>query len=214
MKVKLSTIENIVKTARKTAKHVASAPATKTSQTKLSSCDVINSSRFQSYAIASSKKVSGGLCTSNVPSSYADSEIIEVAEYSFQCRMGKDKGKTKIVPAHKEKYSTWRPRYHLDKLWTTGKGSGTRSVQALVRRSLQDVETQGRVTLDACCIDGETAPGGFYYKLGFRFTNPEMNRICKEWIEQGGKRENAPWATGMMYLPKENISKCLNYGIK
>lgn len=30
---------------------------------------------------------------------------------------------------------------------------------------------------------------------------------------QGGKREDAPWAVGVMYLPKENISHCLNYKV-
>lgn len=218
MKIKLSTIENITKTAKKTINKAATNPVTKqleeSPQSKLSGCDVINPSRFPSYAIASSEKIRDGLCFGVVPKTYVETEILEVEEYSYKCRMGKDKGKIKIVPAHKEECTSWKPRYHLKQLWTTGKGSGTRSVQDLVRRSLEDVETQGRVTLEACCIDGKTAPGGFYYKLGFRFTNPEMNKMCKEWLEKGGKREDAPWATGMMFLPQENISQCLNYKIK
>ena len=67
--------------------------------------------------------------------------------------------------------------------------------------------------IDACCIDGKTAPGGFYYKLGFRFTNPTENEACAKWLAAGGKRENAPFAVGMMYLPRENIEQCLKYGL-
>lgn len=117
----------------------------------------------------------------------------------------------KAIPAHYEYDYELLPHYKIDKLWTTGKGSGTRSVQELVRTSLKDTDTQGRVTLEACCIDGKTAPGGFYYKLGFRFKNPYINQECEEWIKSGGSRETAPFATGEMFLPKENIQHCLDY---
>ena len=118
----------------------------------------------------------------------------------------------KPVPAHVEYIYELLPHYHIDKLATTGKGSGTRSVQAIVRKSLQDVQTQGRVTLEACPISvGAQAPGGFYYKLGFRFNDSDINEECAKWIAAGGKKEDAPFAVGMMYLPRENISHCLKY---
>lgn len=36
--------------------------------------------------------------------------------------------------------------------------------------------------------------------------------LCEKWLRNGGKRENAPFVIGQMFLPKENISHCLNYG--
>jgi hypothetical protein len=212
MKIKLSTIKNLIKISEKrinkaTTKPIFSADKT----TKLAGHEAINASKFQSFALSNVSKPEGGLCFGLVPKNYVKTKTYDVEEYTYKIKMGKNKGKMQTVPAHQETEQIWNPRYHIDKLWTTGKGSGTRTVKSIVRQSLQDVETQGRVTLDACCIDGKTAPGGFYYKLGFRFTNPETNKICQEWLEKGGKRENAPWATGMMYLPRENISQCLNY---
>ena len=104
------------------------------------------------------------------------------------------------------------PCYKLDKLWAKEKGDGTIGVQTTVIKSLEDDDTCGRVLLDACCLDGKTAPGAFYYKLGFRFNNPPMNKECEQWIKAGGKYEDAPFCTGYMYLPKENIEHCLKYG--
>ena len=105
------------------------------------------------------------------------------------------------------------PTYHIDKLWSSAKGEGKTAVQSIVWKSLASSKTEGRVTLDACCLDGITASGGFYYKLGFRFLNPNNNKICEQWIKSGGKYGNAPFAIGRMYLPKENIEHCLKYGL-
>jgi len=104
------------------------------------------------------------------------------------------------------------PCYKLDKLWAKEKGDGTIGVQNTVLESLEDNETCGRVLLDACCLDGKTAPGAFYYKLGFRFNNPLMNKECEQWIKAGGRYQDAPFCTGYMHLPKENIEHCLKYG--
>ena len=106
----------------------------------------------------------------------------------------------------------YAPSYILDKLWASAKGDGTLGVKETVLRSLSDKETCGRVMLEACCLDGKTAPGAFYYKLGFRFNNPSMNKECEQWIKSGGKYENAPFCVGQMHLPKENIEHCLKYG--
>lgn len=199
-------------------------PLKDAAETKLPTVEAINLEHFQKFAKCTSHKSGGGLATV-YPDSYVKKEKIFIEEYQYTKRFSKETapdGSTRIVrkkvketvPAHWEDSATWLPHYYLDKLWTTGKSSGTNSVQALVRKSLQDPETQGRVMLDACCIDGETAPGGFYYKLGFRFINQKINDECAKWLAEGGKRENAPWAVGLMYLPKENISHCLNYKVK
>lgn len=118
----------------------------------------------------------------------------------------------KAKPAHYIENYKLLPNYHIDFLWSKGKGTGTRSIQDVVKKSLSDIDTQGRVTLDACCIDDNTYPGGFYYKLGFRFCDERNNQACQNWLQNGGLRKYSPMVDGAMYLPKENISQCLNYG--
>ena len=135
-----------------------------------------------------------------------------VPEQTIVARFGPNKGQTRTIPAHSECTQYLLPHYHIDKLWTGGKGTGTTAVQTVVRKSINDAKTTGRVTLDACCIDGKTSPAGFYYKLGFRFKDPTLNQELETWIQKGGQKENAPQITGIMYLPKENINHCLNYG--
>lgn len=198
----------------------------KTTENTLPSHEALNITHFPKYAMCQSHKVSGGFTTVCPDPSYVSIERNLVPEYEYTHKKlvveitpeGKKKLVRKLVtetePAHWEEAAIWLPHYYIDKLYTTGKGSGTNSVQSIVRQSLQDSMTQGRVMLDACCIDGESAPGGFYYKLGFRFINKTTNQECEKWLALGGRREDAPWATGLMYLPKENISHCLNYKVK
>lgn len=51
------------------------------------------------------------------------------------------------------------------------------------------------------------------YKLGFRYKQPAYNQELETWLANGGKRENSPmFPSADMYLPKENIEHCLNYG--
>lgn len=94
----------------------------------------------------------------------------------------------------------------LTYLESIGKGTGTRAVQSVVRRSLADPSTNGRVVLLATNIYNDTPhPFKFYYKLGFRATEPMFNDIGKA----GQNLDFGEMA--FMYLPKENASKCLNY---
>ncbi|MCQ2755057.1 MAG: hypothetical protein MJ231_08465, partial [bacterium] len=123
-----------------------------------------------------------------------------------------NKGIKRVIPAHYDEVQKMLPHYHIDKLWSSGKGTGTTAVQEVVSRSLSNPRTAGRVTLDASCIDGKTSPAGFYYKLGFRFKQPNLNKELEEWLSKGGRKENAPFITGTMYLPQENIEQCLKYG--
>ncbi len=120
----------------------------------------------------------------------------------------------KVIPAQAAKWEITqylKPSYFISHLFSHARGQGTSAVQQVVRKSLDDIRTQGRVTLQADIIDGKTSPAGFYYKLGFRFPNKNDNDILQKWIENGGNKKNAPMLTGMMYLPEENIMHCLNY---
>lgn len=114
-------------------------------------------------------------------------------------------------PAHWETIQTIKPSYYISHIFSHQKGQGTKVIKSIVEKSLNDVRTNGRVTLQADIIDGKSSPAGFYYKLGFRFANNEQNTILQKWLNEGGKKEAAPMLTGFMYLPKENIKHCLNY---
>lgn len=105
-----------------------------------------------------------------------------------------------------------KPFYYISKLWSTGKGSGTKGIKEVVSKSIADKETGGRVFLDAACLDHKTSPAGFYYKLGFRFKDKNQNAVLKDWLKRGGKVGDAPMECGIMYLPKRNIKHCLTYG--
>ncbi|MBP3820389.1 hypothetical protein J6G99_01935 [bacterium] len=116
------------------------------------------------------------------------------------------------VPAHDEIWKNWSDYYLIQKIFGDGQGAGTAYVRGVVLKSLKDNQTRGKVLLEATCIDGKTHPAGFYYKLGFRHTNEQFNIELEKWLKEGGKKENAPWCPGNMYLPRENIMRCLNYG--
>ena len=151
------------------------------------------------------------LCHGSVPENYTQKSRIYIEEYTYTPRFGKNKGIVQTVPAHWEEIQEMLPNYHIDKLWSGGAGSGTSAIQNVVKKSLADPRTKGRVTLEACCIDGKTSPAGFYYKLGFRFGDAHNNKMLENWLIKGGHRENAPFISGNMFLPEENIEHCLNY---
>lgn len=108
-----------------------------------------------------------------------------------------------------------QPHYFIDDLWSQGKNTGTNAIKSVVLVSLNDPQTQGRVLVDACKRGGEKlSPIGFYYKLGFRSVSEGVNEKCAKWLAEGGKKENAPLVgASLMYLPRENIQHCLNYGL-
>jgi len=118
------------------------------------------------------------------------------------------------VPA-KRRYTYLKDCYKLESIVSPQryKGAGTKAVQALLERSLADKETAGRIVVYAEITDGQTSPAGFFYKLGFRFIDKEMNEIMDEWIKKRIKT-NSPKLTGMMYLPREHINKLMMYNMK
>lgn len=114
---------------------------------------------------------------------------------------------------------------YIDKVYASGNGSGTKEIKKIVAESLANPTTQGRVALSAECLNSQKGhPLGFYYKLGFRSVNEKYNKACEKWLAAGGKKEMAPGIykyeglregkglTSKMYLPKENIEHCLEYG--
>ena len=95
---------------------------------------------------------------------------------------------------------------NIEHLRSNRRGEGTKAIKNVVQKSLEDSQTQGRVTLAAVNIDlSRPHPFNFYYKLGFRASENFYNNMGKE-----GKTMY-PDAMIYMYLPKENIEHCLNY---
>lgn len=107
---------------------------------------------------------------------------------------------------------------YIDKL-VTGKeqsrGTGTRTIQKIVRESLADPDCQGRIRGEVMPIDISRGSSlGFCYKLGFRAERPDINEKCAKWLAEGGEKSKVPFTLGVyMYLPKENIEHCLNYKV-
>lgn len=177
--------------------------------------------------ISSKNHAKGGMATGSMPDYYTTQRKVHIEtkpEYWTVKKNGRgravkcDKDTPGAVhhpelPARDEIFKDWSEHYYIDQLFGDGKGAGTRQVQDIVLKSLKDPQTRGRVLLEAACIDGhKTHPAGFYYKLGFRHTREDDNIELAKWLKEGGKRENAPWCDGNMYLPQENIMHCLNYG--
>ena len=99
-----------------------------------------------------------------------------------------------------------KPAIDIKRLESDIRGGGTRAIKKVVRESLADPETNGRVTLVAANInDAKPHPFNFYYKLGFRAPEEYYNKMGAE------GRPMYKDADIFMYRPKENIEHCLNY---
>ena len=88
------------------------------------------------------------------------------------------------------------------------KGCGTELMQVACKDAIK--LTEGRMVLDAQCIDGITSPDAFYYKLGFRKLFQKENEIIGNYIRQG-KTIPPDSFSDQMYLPRENIKQLLGY---
>ncbi len=92
----------------------------------------------------------------------------------------------------------------------TKHGLGTAAIKQLAEKSMFDSKTEGRiVTFSAPIMKGES-PAIFFFKLGFRFIEPESNKIIEECIVNN--IPDIPPQIGMMYLPKNRLHKLLHYG--
>lgn len=103
-----------------------------------------------------------------------------------------------------------KPYIHVSDLEAKKKGvkAGTKLMKQALADSLKQ-GTGGRILLDAECMDNVHSPIPFYFKLGFRSVNPEINELAARCINTGLE---FPLDIGTkMYLPKENIEHLLNY---
>ena len=89
-------------------------------------------------------------------------------------------------------------------------GLGTAAVKNLAEKAMFDNKADGRIVTFSSPLWKESSPALFFYKLGFRFTNPEANKYMEECLIQN--IPDIPPQIGMMYLPKSNLHKLLRYG--
>lgn len=93
-----------------------------------------------------------------------------------------------------------------------GCGLGTEALKGLAEKAFFDSKAEGRIVTYCAPVWQESSPAQFFYKLGFRFMDPDANEYIKDCINK--KIPDLPPQTGMMYLPKNNLHKLLRYGEK
>lgn len=89
-------------------------------------------------------------------------------------------------------------------------GLGTEAIKGLAEKAMFDPKTDGRIVTFSAPMIKEASPALFFYKLGFRFINPESNLYMEECLLK--KIPDIPAQVGMMYLPKNRLHKLLRYG--
>lgn len=89
-------------------------------------------------------------------------------------------------------------------------GLGTNAIKQLAEKAMFDPKADGRIVTFSAPLVKEASPAIFFYKLGFRFTDPNANEAIEECLRQN--IPDIPAQIGMMYLPKVQLHKLLRYG--
>ena len=119
---------------------------------------------------------------------------------------------TLITPTFKRKVKYLKNCYIIDYIQSPKPfcGLGTEAIKNLAEKAMFDPKTEGRIVTFSAPMIQDASPAIFFYKLGFRFTNPESNDYIEECLRK--KIPDIPAQTGMMYLPKSRLHKLLRYG--
>lgn len=91
-------------------------------------------------------------------------------------------------------------------------GLGVEAMKNLVEKVMFDPRAEGRIVTYSTPFVQESSPAIFFYKIGFRFMNPEANEYIEECLRKN--IPDIPIQTGMMYLPRYQLHKLLRYGEK
>jgi hypothetical protein len=87
---------------------------------------------------------------------------------------------------------------------------GSEAIKQLAEKAMFDSRAEGRIVTFSAPLMRESSPALFFYKLGFRFTDPQCNLVMEECLKN--KMPDIPAQIGMMYLPKSQLHKLLRYG--
>lgn len=117
----------------------------------------------------------------------------------------------KFIP-EKKKLKYLKNSYVIDYIQSPRSlcGLGTEAIKGLAEKAMFDTRAEGRIVTFCAPVWKESSPAQFFYKLGFRFMDPNANDYIEECIIK--KVPDLPPQTGMMYLPKRNLHKLLRYG--
>lgn len=115
-------------------------------------------------------------------------------------------------PVKKRKTKYLKNCYIIDYIQSpkVGCGMGTEAIKNLAEKAMFDKKADGRIVTFSAPIIKESSPALFFYKLGFRFTEPEANECMEKCLKD--KIPDIPAQIGMMYLPKNRLHKLLRYG--
>ena len=116
------------------------------------------------------------------------------------------------APSYKRKTKYLKNCYIIDYIQSpkTHCGLGTEAIKQLAEKAMFDTKAEGRIVTFSAPIMKESSPAIFFYKLGFRFTDPYSNEVIEECIQKN--MPDIPAQIGMMYLPKNRLQKLLMYG--
>ena len=89
-------------------------------------------------------------------------------------------------------------------------GLGTEALKQLAEKAMFDNRAEGRIVTFSAPMMKEASPAMFFYKLGFRFTDPNCNEVMEECLRNN--MPDIPAQIGMMYLPKNRLNKLIHYG--
>ena len=89
-------------------------------------------------------------------------------------------------------------------------GMGTNAVKQLAEKAFFDKKADGRIVTFSAPLVKDASPAIFFYKLGFRFIDPQANENIEKCIKDN--IPDIPAQIGMMYLPKTHLHKLLRYG--
>lgn len=89
-------------------------------------------------------------------------------------------------------------------------GYGSLALKGLAEKAFFDKNVEGRIVTYSAPVCQESSPALFFYKLGFRFMDPEANEYMKECLIKN--IPDIPVQKGMMFLPRYNLHKLIRYG--
>ena len=117
-----------------------------------------------------------------------------------------------ISPPPKRKLKYLKNCYIIDYIQSPKQrcGMGTNAIKSLAEKVMFDKKADGRIVTFSAPMVRESSPALFFYKLGFRFTEPSCNEVMEKCLRDN--MPDIPAQIGMMYLPKVRLHKLIRYG--